>query len=298
MKCYLKNSAFWLAAIFFAHTFFPSFGTGAALPASQHDQAAEKEVGPLFSPNQLPRELDAWLNRLVVSLGPATQKVVDRVLGPGNSKYLKFRIRVVDSSTPNAFMVSDAVAKNGVTSVYLTLPLLKGIFAEGQDADILDGILAHEFAHLVDKLNPHGVEKAAKAKGGMAQIQARPSIELLTDGYATEILVEADLDPGSLTRGLNWIHKILPQRPTFADALLSSHPRSGFRETHARLTTFGWRFVSGTAPEARAISPPQALRDAVARMPVRPKYPAVPLPQITTIEDVIREFRKFDPATP
>lgn len=201
----------------------------------------ENEIGPIAKRGEYP-SFYKLLDSIQERLQPAFQKVLSE--NNGTKENLSWNVVVVESAEVNALFSltkSKLGGKKGYVFVTTALlnALLKGNPVKG--AELVAGIMAHEFAHAIDELDEAGLW----SKEGLKQ----QDIELKTDALGRHILREAELPAYALADGIKKIHSSMPEvdfslRNTARD-FFSTHPEYYIRQSAYETAATAERFDLG-----------------------------------------------------
>jgi hypothetical protein len=190
-----------------------------------------KRVAAIIERDQLPQTYTA------------VESVFNRVLHGFNAMRdadeppILSEIRIIDDEKPNAFVAHFIESSTGEKKnlVFVSKALLHDFFSEGVEsgARLLAGVLAHEMAHPLDKLDFNGLyQRWGKFRSSQAQ-------EIRAELEGIEILVKAGLPPDSLYRALQRIEgneaRSNGNLVTATLKALSTHPDQLVRESAQRL---------------------------------------------------------------
>jgi predicted unusual protein kinase regulating ubiquinone biosynthesis (AarF/ABC1/UbiB family) len=224
-------------------------------PAPQLPSAAEVEkiVAERYG-NPVPRSkvpaLYRELDRAFAPLDRAQQEMVAPELrreGWRNS------LTVIDSPALNAFVASTAGSPGIENRVYVTTGLLHRFLSSSPEGlEKIAGILAHELAHPLDKIDPEGFSKGYIPR---SVLQAQ---EIRADAEGALILRRAGYRPESLLLALEDISR---SGGEFLEGAVSSHPEDSFRLSSQRLLLTLNRHFEGLAE----VKPPAALSRTAER---------------------------------
>jgi predicted unusual protein kinase regulating ubiquinone biosynthesis (AarF/ABC1/UbiB family) len=215
-----------------------SFGGQLARAFDETLHAVEQRYGPSISAARAPA-LNAAVQQTFDRLSEAQQR-----LAPTNTLFIN-DITIIDSPTLNAFVVPEK--ENGVARVrnrvFVTTALLRRVFngtANSREGLIrLAGILAHELAHPMEKVDAEAFER------NHSETAASQAAEIRADSEGMMIAEEAGYPRDAVYQGLQ---AIFADRAggSMAAAAASTHPADEVRlGTQRLLMTLrrGWRGI-------------------------------------------------------
>ncbi len=160
---------------------------------------------------------------------------------------IKNEIRVVDSAALNAFVFTLKRQTEGTNLLFITTGMLEFYLRKGLKPEEameigfseLDGIMAHELGHPIDKFAADGIENHYGSTASSHTIEFRADLE------GRRLLKLSDLPQDAI---YNALKRLQPLRTKPRLSFLSSHPEDGLRQNVSELALTEEFFEHGESP--------------------------------------------------